>query len=406
METVIGKIRTIKVFLILFLAILLLSFHTYFIYFINSTYLESHVGTEKVSFIYALGAILNIIAYLSIPSLLRKYGNFRLTYLLTTGTFILLLGLALISWTPAVIALFILYMMISPIIVYCVDIFLEKYSSAEEMGSIRGIYLTVVSLPAIIAPFISGLILTGSGDPTYWKIYLIASAFLIPFLIIIASNFKKFEDPYYPRLHIKEVLHKFYHNKNIFDVFLDNFLLQLFYGWFVIYIPLYLREYIGFEWSEIGLMFSIMLLPFLLLQIPVGRIADQRQDEKYLLMFGFIIMAGTTLVIPFITEASFVLWTSLLFTSRIGASIVEVSSESYFFKHVHVSNTGFISLYRLTRSLPFIVTPLVSALLLIIDLRFTFLVLGIVMLLGVRYAISIKPDGLPGHEKEALPPFA
>ncbi|MES3005995.1 MAG: MFS transporter [Patescibacteria group bacterium] len=403
MENTLNKLRGVKVFLTLFVATLLFSFSSYFIYFINSTYIETHVGTENVSYIFALGALLNVLIYSIAPTLLRRFGNFKLTIALTSATGLLLLGLAWISWTPAVLLIFIACQGIAPVIVYCIDIFLEKYTPPEEMGSIRGIYLTMVTIPAIVTPFIVGLILS---RPDYWKLYLIAAVFLVPFIIIMVSNFRKFEDPYYPRLHIKEVLLKFYHHRNIFDVFVDNFLLNLFYCWMVIFMPLYLRETIGFAWSEIGLLFSIMLLPFLLLQIPVGRLADAHRDEKYLLIFGFLIIAGTSMIIPFIQERSFALWAAILFTSRIGASIVEVASESFFFKHVHANSTGFISLYRLTRSLPFIVTPLVSLLLIFIDLRFTFIILGLIMLLGIRYAIKIRPDGLPGHEKESISPFA
>lgn len=403
MDAVIGKINTVKAFLTLFVSTLLYSFSSYFIYFTNSTYLQSHVGTSNVGYIFALGALMNILMYSLVPTLLRRFGNFKLTYFIAATTAILLLGLSWFSWTPAVLLIFIAFQAIAPVVSYCIDIFLEKFSSPAEIGSIRGIYLTMVTIPAIIAPFIVGLILT---SPDYWKLYLIAAAFLVPFIILMVTNFRKFEDPYYPKFHMKEVLHKFYHNHNIFDIFLDNFLLNLFYCWMVIYMPLYLREYIGFEWSEIGLIFSIMLLPFLLLQIPVGRIVDRKQDEKYLLMFGFFIMAGTTMLIPFINDASIVLWSVILFTSRIGASIVEVSSESYFFKHVHTSNTGFISLFRLTRSVPYLVTPLVGLMLLIIDLKFTFFILGLIMLLGIRYAVKIRPDGLPGHEREANSPFA
>lgn len=403
MNNVINQLKAVRIFLILFVATLLFSFSTYFIYFTNSTYLESHVGTQNVGYIYAIGAILNILIYILIPKFLRRFGNFKLILWITSITALLLLALATVKTTPSVLTVFIIFQGVSPVIAYCIDIFLEKFSPPGAMGSIRGIYLTMVTIPAIVAPSIAGLILS---QPDYWKLYLIAAIFLVPFIIIMVSYFRKFEDPYYPKLHAVEVAKKFYHNHNIFDIFLDNFLLNLFYCWMTIYMPLYLRNIVGLEWSEIGLIFSIMLLPFLLLQIPVGKIADKHRDEKYLLMFGFFIIAGTTLLIPFIEGKSIVMWATILFTSRVGASIVEVASESFFFKHVHASNTGYISLFRLTRSLPFLVTPLVGILIPYIELKFTFIILGLIMLLGIRYAIKIKPDGLPGHEKESISPFA
>jgi lipopolysaccharide export LptBFGC system permease protein LptF len=52
------------------------------------------------------------------------------------------------------------------------------------------------------------------------------------------------------------------------------------------------------------------------------------------------------------------MWALVLFATRIGASIVEVSNESYFFKHVKENDTALISLIRIARPLSFIVAPL------------------------------------------------
>jgi MFS-type transporter involved in bile tolerance (Atg22 family) len=167
--------------------------------------------------------------------------------------------------------------------------------------------------------------------------------------------------------------------------------LHVFYAWTVIYIPLYLTNHIGFSWGEVGIILSIMLLPFIIFQIPIGRMEDKYHDEKHVLVLGFSIMAASFMLIPFIHEKSLVLWAAVLFVSRIGASIVEVSSESYFFKHINPSNAGFISFFRMTRALPFfVIPPIVGMTLLVADFPFIFFVAGLLMLVGVRYALLLK----------------
>lgn len=390
MEQIFGKLKNIQAMLLIFISVLLLSFHFFFVYFINSKYLEGILSGNQVGFTYTAGALVNIILIIFAPRILRRFGNYRFTLLLGTLELLALLGLALTPITSPIIiiSLFIAHQAIGPTLFYCMDIFAESFSTSEEMGNIRGIYLTMQNVPPIITPAIVGLILI---KPEYWKVYLIGALFLIPFLILVGANFKHFKDSEYPVINLTNAIKKFYADKNIYNVFIDHFLLHLFYSWTVIYLPIYLIEYIGFSWSEVGIILSVMLLPFIIFQIPIGRMEDKYQDEKHVLVLGFGIMAASFMLIPFIHEKSLVLWAAVLFVSRIGASIVEVSGESYFFKHVNPSNAGFISFFRMTRSLPFfIIPPIVGLTLLVADFPFIFFVAGLLMLIGVRYALLLK----------------
>lgn len=388
MEQIFGKIKNLRAMLLIFTSVLLLSFHFFFVYFINSKYLSGILDEKTVGYTYAAGSFLSILIFVYAPVFLRKFGNYKMT--LTIGLLELsaLLGLAYVTHPKLIIALFILHQAVGPALFYCMDIFTESFSTTEEMGSIRGLYLTMQNIPPVITPAIVGLILV---KPEYWKVYLVGALFLIPFFILVMSNFKSFKDPEYPVIDLKQALKKFYADKKVFDVFMDHFLLHVFYAWTVIYIPLYLTNHIGFSWGEVGIILSIMLLPFIIFQIPIGRMEDKYHDEKHVLVLGFSIMAVSFMIIPFIHEKSLILWAAILFVSRIGASIVEVSSESYFFKHIHPSNAGFISFFRMTRSLPFfVIPPIVGLTLLVADFPFIFFVAGLLMLIGVRYALLLK----------------
>jgi MFS family permease len=150
--------------------------------------------------------------------------------------------------------------------------------------------------------------------------------------------------------------------------------------------PVYLMKNIGFGWEEIGIILSIALLPFVIFQIPIGKMEDQKHDEKMLLIFGFLIMAASVALMPFITEKSLVFWATILFVSRIGASIVEVSTETYFFKHVKSTNAGYISLFRMTKNMSFLIVPAIAGFAIyIMDIRYSWIILALIMLVGVRY---------------------
>src|SRR5690606_23149335 len=109
-----------------------------------------------------------------------------------------------------------------------------------------------------------------------------------------------------------------------------DFVLRFFYAWMVIYTPLYLHNYIGLEWSSIGVIFTIMLIPFALFELPLGTLADRVYGEKEILIAGLAIMSISTISLFFITSSAFVVWSVALFLTRVGASAVEIMSETYF----------------------------------------------------------------------------
>ena len=155
--------------------------------------------------------------------------------------------------------------------------------------------------------------------------------------------------------------------------------------------PIYLHEYVGFDWPTISIIFTIMLLPFILFEIPAGRAADKWCGEKELLSSGFIIIALFTMVIPFISIPSFIIWTAVLFVTRVGASIVEITTESYFFKHVQGDNADIISFFRMTHPFAYIAGPIIAIIALqLLPFQYIFLALGIIMFFGIYYALALE----------------
>ena len=121
------------------------------------------------------------------------------------------------------------------------------------------------------------------------------------------------------------------------------------------------------------------------------RIADRWFGEKEILFLGFIVLALSSMAIGLLHNKSIIVWTSLLFVSRIGASMVEAMSETYFFKRVKDSDLGFISLFRTTKPWAYVVAPALAIVILpIAGLDASFIVLGFVMLYGVRFALALK----------------
>src|SRR3989344_5621783 len=350
----------------LFLSNVFLALHYALIIYINSSYLSNFFSETQVSSLYIIASIVNTILLLVASRILEKIGNYKFIAYGIGLEFLALVGLT-VSLSPFLIGLyFLVHTVVISLLLFGFDLFIEDFTKDEsETGSIRATYLTITNLTLVLAPA------------------LVA--------ILLVKRYKNVKIDQIRHIYIKETLSEYIKDKNLFNVFITQFLLQAFYAFMIVYTPIYLESRIGFSWPEIGAMFTIMLLPFILFELPVGELADLKYGEKEFLTIGFIIMGLSTLFISFITVKVFWIWATVLFITRIGASFVEISSDSYFFKQVDKEKTDVISFFRVSRPLSFIITPVLATIMLqFIPFQYTFIIIGSIMILGTHYSLSLK----------------
>jgi MFS family permease len=135
---------------------------------------------------------------------------------------------------------------------------------------------------------------------------------------------------------------------------------------------------------------AIGVIPYLVLEYPLGYIADKWLGEKEFLMTGFSILSISLIGMWFLHDASFWWWVGVMVLSRIGAAMVESMTEVHFFRHVTERDASIITAFRALRPLGSVVGPLIASLALIyLSLPVTFVVFGVVMLLGIPLAYSL-----------------
>ncbi len=370
----------------LFLGNFLLSFHFYLTIYINSTFIAGILGERAVGPLFVAGALLGLLSLSLAPRALFLLGELRGLTIFGLIEVLTLLGLALPTSPLTAAGLLLVHLTMYPIMFFTLDLFLEETTRKEEQtGNIRGIFLTFGNTALIVAPLAVGLILS---DSEFWKVFLLSAVLMIPFLLLMGLSFRRFSIPTYPAFHLLSILSSLSNQKDLLRVVWGQFLLRLFYAFMVVYMPLYLHAHIGFSWSQIGFMFTIMLLPFVLFELPAGTLADKILGEKELLIAGFLVLAFFTASASFLTNASFALWTVLLFATRVGASLVEITTESFFFKHVQAADTNSISFFRMAQPIAYVAGVSLAALfLLFLDIQYLFLALGIIIFLGIPFAI-------------------
>ncbi len=377
-----------KILRVIYSAGFIFAVHTAFLAYINSSFLSGFAGKHYIGLIFTAGAALSIYSLNKMPTLLSRFGNVKSALGLMFLEIAALLGLAFLKIAWLIIPLFVIHYALLILLKFNFDIFIEHFSSDRCTGGIRGAYLSITSLAWVVSPIIVGAILT---DSDFWKVYLVSALLLLPVMLIIYFNLRCVRDARYETPAFWQTFKSVWRNENIRKVFSVNFLLQFFFSWMVIYAPIYLNQYLGFEWGKIGIIFTIMLLPYALFEMPLGKLADKWFGEKEFLIAGIIITAVSTGMIPFVTSANWMIWAGLLFLTRVGASFIEITTESYFFKQIDDSNANIIGFFRNTRPFAYIVSPLIATILLsFLAYKYLFLVLAVVMLLGLYYSITLR----------------
>ncbi|KKW11318.1 MAG: hypothetical protein UY50_C0016G0010 [Parcubacteria group bacterium GW2011_GWA2_49_9] len=356
--------------------------------YVNSTFLASLVPERFVGLIFTISSLLTIVALITIPRMLKAVGDYFTTVFFIAGEIACLIGIAASNQPAVIVTLFILSSVLISLIYFDLDLIVEGYSKDTDTGSIRGLYLTSANIAWVIAPALSSVLLIGDG---YWRVYIVAAALFIPSLFIFARRLEQFKDPLYRTVHFTEGVKKVWHDKDLRQIFWASFLLYFFFTVMTIYTPIYLHEHLGFAWKELGIMFSIMLVPFLLLEAPLGRLADKVLGEKELLVAGFAIIALSTTVISFMTIPTFVLFALILFTTRVGAAMVEIMTETYFFKKIRAGDAQVVGLMRALRPVAGAIAPVATTILLsFLPIQYMFVALGAVMLIGVPVSLGLK----------------
>ncbi len=368
----------------LFLGALFLAFHYALIIYVNSSFLKQFMDERVIGYLYMAGSIVSVALFLNAGKILHYLGNLR-----SFGLFLLLELVSTVgiffSTGPLLASLaFILHQAVISFVFYNLDIFLEREQLQEEnTGNRRGAFLTFQNIAWICAPLLSGIIINQFGIEA---VYIIASFLIIPPAIIIGQTFTRGLHKPQKVLDTKGIYTFLKDKGDLKRILLSNILLQFFYATMVIFLPILLTRDLGFDWQSTGIIFAIMLLPFLILEWPLGYIADRKLGEREILGFGFAVISVSTALIPLVSQVSILIWAGILFATRIGASAVEIGNETYFFRQVKERDAAIIGIFRTTRPLAYIIAPLFAS----IVLNFTgnrglFAVLALLTLLGLFF---------------------
>lgn len=367
------------------------SAYFFLIVYILGPYLATFMPAALTGFVISFGAVVTLTLFPFVPGLVRRYGAQRLALGFSVLQSIILLCLAL-NPTPFVAILFsALTCALAPLLAYQLDILVEATVENENAtGRIRTAFLTAGNAALLIAPLVIGTLLDG-GD-RYDRVFFIASLSLIPFILLM-FGVKLPSGKASIKGSTREAIRVVMKDPDLRAIASSMLMLQIFYQFAQLYIPLYLHIVLGIPWSELGWVFALMLAPFVLVEYPAGILADTKLGDRTLLIVGFFFTGIAFALIAYITAStSILIILFVLLMSRVGAALVEAMTEGHFFRRVSEQDTDTVSIFRMMRPLSALIAPVVGSIFLLISTYQIFFVsMGlVVMLVGMIAAVHIR----------------
>lgn len=375
-----------KVRLVSFVSFLLGFLDAFFIY-ILSTYFSIISESDNVGIFYlvAYGGVFLCLFFLQ--PLIRRIGRAHALYL-SLGMSVCAAAILAATAVPMLSIVAALMLIIATNVTWVsLDILLEGFSQDKVSGSIRGLYLTIMNAGLLAAPFLS---LKALDAFDYSGIFLtLVIGYTLVFVIALVG-FRSDNQVSQQKLRFGSTLKIVLKERNLFRIYHVSFAMEFFYALMIVYTPIYLRA-LHFSWDDIGIIFTVMLIPFVVLQYPLGVLADRYFGEKEMLIGSIAIAALATAALPFLGTGSVIAWGIALFMTRVGIAGIEILRDSYFYKQIDGDALNIISFFRTARPLANIAAATISAVLLLFFPLWTiFIVVSFALLFSLVEACFLR----------------
>ncbi len=354
-------------------------------------FLTLYMSEVYMGVVIAVGGLVALILFLLLPHWETRYGAQKLVLIFGTVEMLTLLALSVAPGAIAGTLFVIVVLALQPCVSYGLDILLEVASSANDgVGRVRTIFLTAWNIGVLAAPLLLAALLVNTNE--YGRVFIAAAAMLVPFIVLLAVSTLPRAVVRHPS-HMRDTFLCVARDRDLSSVTFAHFLLYLFYIWAPFYTPIFLHTNLGIPWSSLGWIFSIALIPYVLLEYPAGWIADRLLGDKEMLFVGFFI-AGTALAaLSMLTPtSSLALIITILVSSRVGAALIEGMTEGHFFRRVSVQDINSISFFRSVWPLANTVGPMIASLILLYgNFHLFFLLTGtFIAVAGMATTLRIK----------------
>jgi MFS family permease len=366
----------------------LMGFSQSILTFTVSTYFKESSGTENVGIFYFVSFAAVLFILLNLYKLTQKTGSVFVFFLSMVASIAFVAALIVLPKSLFGISAMILYLISVSITWASLDVVLESFSVDKMSGRIRGLYLTVFNAGYVVGPLLASKVFVQFD---FDGIFFVSLLFSMIILLFAMFGMRRAPNVVFPkkRQSIRKLVSEALGRKNISRIYYISFVLDFFYALMVVYAPIYLLD-LGFSWNQLGIAFTIMLIPFVLVQYPAGILADKKIGEKEMIILAISIMGLSSFLFFINTSKDILIWAVILFLTRVGAALIEILRDSYFYKQVDYRRADIIDFFRTAQPVAYIAASIASTVILwAFSLKYVFLFLALIIFSALLPALKL-----------------
>ena len=289
-------------------------------------YIKSLVKNEtNVGYIVSITAVLFLLSNFVVSKYLEIY---KKKHLLIMGLIGSLVSVILLSFITS-LKYFLILEIFRAFFLICVYItlalYVKDYSTSDNIGSIQGIHFAFANIAWLIGPLVGGLLAEKYSIAT---MFIISAVFLLSALILLLIN--PLKEEYIQITHFHDTFNdikSYFRNKDLTLIYLSSIGLMMWWTIIYTFIPLFIKDS-GLSTRIIGYVLFAVAIPLIILEIPIGRLADKTGFKKYFFLGFFII--GLFAVLTYFFNP--VITLILIILASIGAAFLEPLREAYLFR--------------------------------------------------------------------------
>jgi MFS family permease len=325
--------------------------------------IEDTVQSEVlVGLFFTVIALIILVCSLLSSIVLRRVSRVylaKLSFLCCTGLLFLFIfanSLLQIYYIEVLRSIFTLLVGIS------LSLYVRDYAKEGKIGAAEGRYYLYANVGWLIGPLIGGAL---GQYVSRDSVFIFSSVlYLVSFFIFQYYHRKEGEVIFHvkEKQTLKEIisinLRDYFKVKDLRKVFAIAMGLNFWWAIHSIYVPLYIMEK-GFGDITVGIVLAGGIIPLILLERYIGKLADKRGLRIYLSV-GYLILAVTLILFHIVPIVSIVLF--LMAAVNIGAAFVEPLQEAYFFKVAKKKDAErFFGIYNMSDPVANVIGPLIAS---------------------------------------------
>ncbi len=344
-----------------------------------------------VGIFFTLIALIGFVVAILSPIVLRWVSKIYLTQL---GLLMCIGALFLFTFANKVLHFYFIESVrsvFSMLVGLAIALYVRDFATERTLGAAEGRFYLFANIGWFIGPLIGGFL---GDNVSRDSVFLFSAVMYLITFVVFQYNYRT-QTAFLEHVKEKEKFTKIV-GRNIFDFFRAPEMWKVFvvgtglsFWWVIheIYFPIYISTQLGFSDTVVGLVLAGGIIPLLLLEVYIGKLADKHGMRPFLTI-GFLSLAGFTFLFNVIPVVSVVL--VLMAVVNVGSAFIEPLQETYLFKAAKAKDEDrFYGIFKMSYPLANVVGPLIAAGLIFIG-GFTALWYGVVALLLVFTAVSFR----------------